>query len=64
MEYIKWLSLNDLALGIQLKRMDEILKGHIEENEYTDINEVMELFVVCKYMDAQILDYSQASRHN
>lgn len=54
MEYIKWLSLNDLALGIQLKRMDEILKGHIEGKAYADINEVMELFVVCKYMDAQI----------
>lgn len=53
-ERIKWLAINDLALGIQLKRMDEILGGYIEGNEYLDINEVMELFVVCKYMDAQI----------
>lgn len=54
MEYIKWLSINDLALGIQLKKMDEILKGHIEGNESAGINEIIELFVVCKYMDAQI----------
>lgn len=54
MKYIKWLSLNDLALGMQLKKMDEILKGYFEERGYSDINEVMELFVVCKYMDAQI----------
>ena len=54
MEYIKWLSLNDLALGSQLKRMDEIFKVAIERKDYTNINEIMELFVVCKYMTAQI----------
>jgi len=54
MEYIKWLSLNDLALGSQLKRMDEIFKVAIERKDYTNINEIMELFIVCKYMTAQI----------
>ena len=54
MEYIQWLSLNDLALGIQLKKMNEILDTFTEEKEYTNVNEVMELYVVCKYMDAQI----------
>lgn len=37
--------------------MDELLKGHVEGKEYSDINEVMELFVVCKYMDAQIYPF-------
>lgn len=54
MKYIKWLSSNDLAFGIQLKRMDEIFKESIAGKTYTDINELMELYVVCKYMDAQI----------
>ena len=54
MEYIQWLSLNDFALGIQLKRMNEILNAFTEEKEYTNVNEVMELYVVCKYMDAKI----------
>ena len=54
MQYIKWLSINDWALGTQLKRMDEILNGYIEGREYANINERIELFVVCKYMDAQI----------
>lgn len=54
MRYIKWLSINDWALEIQLKRMDEIMNNYVAHSEPKDINDIMELYVVCKYMDAKI----------
>ncbi|MBC6680884.1 hypothetical protein [Zhenpiania hominis] len=54
MEYIKWLSPDDWALGIHLKRMDALLNHYTDESEYTDINEIIELYVVCKYIDSEI----------
>lgn len=54
MGYIKWLSKNDWALGRHLKRMEEIFNEHTEEKGYTDVNSIMELFVVCKYIDVKI----------
>ncbi len=54
MEYIHWLSKNDWALSVHLRKMDEIFNNYVDEKEYKDINEIMELFVVCKYMNAHI----------
>lgn len=58
MEYIKWLSLNDLALGIQLKRMDEILKDYVEEKRQTTIKESLKKFkgIVGKYFNTLCKD--------
>ena len=54
MRRIKWLSRNDWALGTSLKRMDEICKSFDETNVYSNVNDIMELYVVSKYMEVSL----------
>ncbi len=54
MDRIVLLGTNDLLLGIQMKRMEELLISYDENETMYDVNDLIELFVVTKYINKNI----------
>ena len=47
---VHWFTLSDLSVGYYLPRIDEILHDFMPTNEFRDVNDVLELYEVTKFV--------------
>ena len=52
---IKYYSNNDMSIGYSLEQAEPVINAFDPAKEYTDINEVIELFNIQELMDSGVL---------
>lgn len=48
---VHWLSRNDMSIGCYLPRIEQIIEGFSLANDITDVNDILELFEITKFVD-------------
>lgn len=48
---VHWFSRNDMSIGYHLPRIEKIIEGFNLGNDITDVNDILELFEITKFVD-------------
>ena len=51
---VHWFSLCDLSIGFHLPRIEEVLRDFYPEKEIQDVNDVLELYEITKFVEQKV----------